>query len=93
MTDISDHCQKLLVEYRVLRRQLEEDAYINPDIGDEDDGADLKADRERLEELQEILEEECDVDVMTDDDDDESELDLPEYAAKSPSEPMDFDQE
>lgn len=93
MADISDRCQELLDEYRLLRRQLEEDEYVNPDIDEDEEDIDLEADRERLEELQEILEEECDIDVFADEDDEEDELDLPEYAAESPSEPRDFDVE
>lgn len=88
----SDRCQEIYDEYRTLRRQLEEDEYVNPDIDDEED-AELAADRERLEELKEILEEECDIDVFADDEDHEDDLDLPEYAAESPSEPRDFDVE
>jgi hypothetical protein len=75
----------------MLRRQLDEDGYINPDLDEDDESPELEADRERLEELQEILEEECDVDVSADDEDDDEDLDLPEYAAESPSEPRDFE--
>lgn len=89
MADITDRCQELLDEYRMLRRQLEEDGYVNPDLDEDDESAELEADRERLEELQEILEEECDVDISADEEND-ADLDLPEYAAESPSEPIDF---
>lgn len=90
MADISEHCQELLDEYKVLRRQVEEDEFTNPDLDEAGTNADNQSDLDRLEEIKELLEEECDVDIP---EEGETDLDLPEYAAESPSEPMDFDAE
>lgn len=82
-------CQEYLEEYQALKRRIEEEEFENPDLDDEvrmsdDDYAD---DINRLEELEEIIAEECDFQLP----EDETDLDLPEYAGTSPSEPMDFD--
>lgn len=92
MADISNRCQELLDEYHMLRRRLEEENFTNPDIDDEDFDED-DDDETRLEELAELLEEECDIDVFAEDFEEETDLDIPEYAAESPSEPMEFDVE
>jgi|AntRauTorcE11897_2_1112592.scaffolds.fasta_scaffold01608_7 hypothetical protein len=88
MSDISKHCQELLDEYRILRRRLEEDEFTNPDLDDAPTNEDEQADR--LEELKEELEDNCDLELPEEDD---ADIDLPDHAGGTPSEPMDFDAE
>ncbi len=88
MSEMSDYCQELLDEYRALRRRLEDIDYMNPDIDDSSFSEQEQADLERLQEIKEELDDECDVDIL---DDDEDDIDLPEYADEAPSEPRDFD--
>lgn len=90
MAETNNRCQELLDEYQALRRRLEEDDFTNPDLDDAAaDKQDLE-DRERLEEVKEELEDECDIEIL---DDGEADIDLPDHADGLPSEPMDFDAE
>ncbi|MEX2514945.1 MAG: hypothetical protein WD335_02325 [Candidatus Paceibacterota bacterium] len=88
MADIDSRCQELLDEYQALRRRLEEDDFMNPDIDDAALSKEDLEDRERLEELKEMLEDECDIEIL---DDGEADIDLPDHADGPPSEPMGFD--
>ncbi len=90
MADISEKCEELLEEYQALRRRLEEIEFTNPDVDDEPEGEITQEDQDRLAELEQILDEECDIELPNDED---SDVDIPEYAEESPSEPMDFDKE
>jgi|GEM_PF-1167360 hypothetical protein len=90
MPNIDTRCQELLDEYQALRRRLEEDDFTNPDIDDASLSEEDEEDRERLDEIKEILEDECDIELL---DDGEADIDLPDHADGSPSEPMDFDKE
>lgn len=90
MADISEQCRELLEEYQALRRRLEEIEFTNPDLDDEPEGEITQEDRDRLAELKQQLDEECDIELP---DEDESDVDIPEYAEESPSEPRDFDKE
>lgn len=86
-----DTCEKLLEEYQALRRRLEEMDFSSPDYDvDEDVDGVRRSDIERLRNLENRLETECDVELP---DEQESDLDLPEYAAESPSEPRDYSEE
>jgi hypothetical protein len=82
-----DECEKLLEEYQALRRRLEEIDFSSPDYDAESDDAVSQSDIDRLDDLRDRLETECDVELP---DKQESDIDLPEYAAGSPSEPRDF---
>jgi len=82
-----DECEQLLEEYQLLRRRLEEIDFSGPDQDGQDDPGVNKEDVERLQDLKDRLETECDVEMPTDADTD---LDLPEYAAGPPSEPHSF---
>lgn len=83
-----DNCEQLLQEYEALRRRLEEIGLSNPDFDAEEMDGVSQGDIDRLEELKEQLETECDVEMPIEQ---ESDLDLPGYAAESPSEPRDFE--
>jgi hypothetical protein len=86
-----DTCEKLLEEYEALRRRLEEMDFSSPDYDvDEDVDGVRQSDIERLRDLEDRLETECDVELP---DEQESDLDLPEYAAESPSEPRNYEKE
>lgn len=87
MADIDSNCKELLDEYQALRRRLEEVDFTNPDIDDSTLSAEDLEDRERLEEIQEMLEDECDIEIL---DDGEADIDLPDHADGLPSEPMGF---
>lgn len=83
-------CEHLLKEYEALRRRLEEMDFSSPDYDAEDIPGVDRDDVERLHNLRDRLETECDVEIP---DEQETDLDLPEYAAESPSEPRDFDRD
>lgn len=85
-----DACERLLEEYRALRRRLEEIDFSAPDYDVDSNAHISQGDIDRLEELQERLDTECDIEMP---DELESDLDLPEYAGKSPSEPRDYSSE
>lgn len=86
-----DYCQQLLEEYEILSRRLEELDFTSPDFDDSELPPGIESgDYERLLEIREVLETECDIEVP---DEEERDLDIPDYAGKSPSEPMDFDSE
>ncbi len=85
-----DTCEQLLQEYEALRRRLEEIGFSSPDYDVEDMDGVSQDEIDRLEELKDRLETECDVEMPIEQ---ESDLDLPEYAAESPSEPRDFEDE
>ena len=81
-----DHaeCEKLLNEYQALRRRLDE-----LDQADTDKDASEKTkqeDRARLQEIREIIDQNCEADLP---DKPDGDLDIPSFAKKSPSEPMD----
>lgn len=84
----NDSCEQLLKEYEALRRRLEEIDFSNPDYDADDMDGVQQADIDRLRDLQDRLETECDVEIP---DEQETDIDLPEYAAESPSEPRDFE--
>ena len=81
-----DHteCEKLLNEYQALRRRLDE-----PDQADTDQEMSEKTKQEdlaRLQEIREIIDQNCEADLP---DKPDGDLDIPSFAKKSPSEPMD----
>lgn len=80
------HCEKLLEEYQALRRRLEEIDFANSNLDSEDDRRVDQTDIDRLEELEEKLNNDCDVELP---DETEDDIDLPGYATGSPSEPRD----
>lgn len=90
MADTDTHCQELLDEYQALRRRLEEDELSNPEIDETRSDEQQQSDRDRLEEVKEELEDECDIELP---EEGEEDIDLPDHATGSPSEPMDFDAE
>lgn len=85
-----DECEKLLEEYQALRRRLEEIDFSSPDYDAESGDAVSQSDIDRLNDLRDRLETECDVELP---DEQESDIDLPEYATGSPSEPRDFSED
>ena len=89
---MSERCQELVDEYNALRRRVEEMEFTNPDVDDPVSALneEEKEDLDRLREIREVIDEECDIELP---DEDESDIDLPEYADGAPSEPMDFDAE
>lgn len=90
MADTENRCRELLDEYRALRRRLEEEDFTNPDLDDAVAEKQDLEDKERLEEIKEELEDECDIEIL---DDGEADIDLPDHADGLPSEPMGFDAE
>lgn len=90
MSDTSEHCQELLDEYESLKDRLEGADFLNPDVDDVSPSKQHQDDMDRLLEVREELQDECDVDLP---DMEDEEIDLPDYATGAPSEPMDFDAE
>lgn len=80
-------CEKLLEEYQALRRRIEEVDFTQADVDELPEEQVSEEDLDRLEALRDRLESECDIELP---DDMDTDIDLPEYAVGSPSEPRDF---
>jgi len=82
-----DHteCEKLLNEYQALRRRLDEPDQADTDHADAPEKT-KQEDRARLQEIREIIDQNCEADLP---DKPDGDLDIPKFTQKSPSEPMD----
>lgn len=89
MNETEDECEQLLEEYQALRRRVEEVDFASPDYDAGEDSGVSEDEIERLRDLKDRLETECDVEMP---DEQEDDLDLPDYAGTAPSEPRDYEE-